>query len=55
MEKKLISTFLAVNPATANRLIDQFIELGILTEKTGFRRNRMFEFREYLRLFNKRK
>ncbi|MEO6760338.1 MAG: Fic family protein [Saprospiraceae bacterium] len=46
-----VAQMLAVTPATANRLIAQFTELGILREKTGFRRNRLFEFGEYLRLF----
>jgi Fic family protein len=46
---------LSIAHATANRLIDQFVEKRILTEKTGFRRNRLFEFSEYILLFDKRR
>jgi Fic family protein len=46
---------LAINHTTAARLIDAFAEQGILHEKTGFRRNRLFEFREYLLLFDKKR
>lgn len=49
-----VAQILEVNPATANRLIDAFVEQGILREKTGFRRNRLFEFSEYLALFDNR-
>lgn len=38
---------------TASRLIDSFIELEILEEYTGFRRNRRYIFREYVELFKK--
>jgi len=36
---------------TANKLIDRFVELGLLQEITGRRRNRIFSFEPYLRLF----
>lgn len=42
---------LSVNPSTANRLIDDFIKLEIIREVTGYKRNRVFIFEEYLRLF----
>jgi Fic family protein len=44
---------LDVAPATANRLISEFQRLGILHEKTGYQRNRMFVFKEYIHLFQK--
>jgi Fic family protein len=47
------SQLLNVATATANRLVDEFQNLGILHEKTGYRRNRMFVFKEYLQLFQK--
>lgn len=46
-----IKQLMGSNDATTNRLIDQFVAGGILQEKTGFRRNRMFEFGEYLAAF----
>ncbi len=38
---------------TANRLIEEFVEKGILKEKTGFSRNRSFELYQYVAMFNK--
>lgn len=46
-----IARALEVTPATANRLIADFVRLGILTEVTGYRRNRVFHFETYFRLF----
>ena len=46
------STQLSVNPSTALRLIEDFIKLGILKEITGYRRNRVFAFKRYLKLFD---
>ena len=37
--------------STANRLIADFVKLGILEELTGYKRNRKFIFREYVDLF----
>lgn len=42
---------LSVTHPTANRLIKDFVELGVLQEKTGFQRNRVFQFDRYLRMF----
>ncbi len=42
---------LEITPKTANSLIQDFIKLGILKETTGYQRNRIFEFEEYLSLF----
>lgn len=49
-----VAQSLQIANATANRLIEAFMEQGILTEKTGFRRNRLFMFTEYLRLFDQK-
>ena len=46
-----VANILEVNPSTALRMIDDFIKLGILDEMTGFKRNRIFIFSEYVNLF----
>jgi len=46
-----VASFLEVTHQTANRLVRDLVELGVLREGTGFRRNRRFEFHEYLGLF----
>jgi Fic family protein len=43
----------ALSPKAANDLIDKFVELDILKETTGFRRNRVYVFKSYLDLFNR--
>ena len=43
---------LNINNSTANRLVDDFLRLKILTEITGYKRNRIFIFKEYFDLFN---
>jgi Fic family protein len=46
-----VSDELKVSLPTANSLLSDFERLGILNEKTGWKRNREFEFTEYLKLF----
>ncbi len=48
-----VAKALKVNVSTSNRLIQDFEKLKILTEKTGFKRNRIFIFKQYLQLFQK--
>ncbi len=48
---KEIAQILDVHPSTANRLIADFEELQILRELTGYKRNRMYIFNDYARLF----
>jgi|SRR5690554_930686 len=50
-----VSELLKVTPATANSLIQDFINLGILKEITGGKRYRLFSFVDYLNLFTKNK
>ena len=38
---------------TANTLIGDFVKMEILKEKTGYQRNRVFSFVEYIKLFEK--
>jgi len=42
---------LKVSLPTANSILSDFERLGILNEKTGWKRNREFEFTDYLKLF----
>lgn len=46
-----VAEILGVSQPTANALIGEFIQLGILYETTGFRRNRQYFFRDYFNLF----
>ncbi len=46
-----IQKALKVSLPTANSIISDFERLRILNEKTGWKRNREFEFTEYLNLF----
>mgnify|MGYP001134946330 CR=1 FL=1 len=46
-----IAEVLGVHSSTANRLIADFVDLGILTELTGYKRNRIFAFDEYIKIF----
>lgn len=48
-----IVQMLSVDTSTASRLITEFVRLGILQEVTGFKRNRLFYFQEYLDLFHR--
>lgn len=42
---------LNINASTANRMIEDFVRLKILHEMTGYKRNRIFAFGDYLDLF----
>jgi Fic family protein len=46
-----IAKNLSVTPRAANALINDLERLEILKEQTGFKRNRIYAFEEYLRLF----
>lgn len=54
-DSKQVVKLLNISPSTANRLISEMIELGILHEMTGYKRNRKFMFTEYFRIFNREK
>ncbi len=53
MNAKDIETKLNITHPSANSLAKQFEQLGIFKEITGFKRNRLFVFSEYLALFEK--
>ena len=46
-----IQTITKLSPKAANGLVRTFVDKGILVETTGYQRNRIFIFKEYLRLF----
>lgn len=49
---KKISISLEMSESTTNRLLANFVELQILQEYTGYKRNRKFIFKEYTDLFS---
>lgn len=51
MHGSQIAETMGVHPSTANRMIADFVKLGILTELTGYKRNRIYAFEPYIRLF----
>ena len=44
---------LGISKPTANSLIKDFVDAGILSEETGLQRNKMFSFRQYLEIYSK--
>ena len=52
-DSKQVAELLKISPSTANRLINDLIDLNILTELTGYKRNRKFMFEEYFRIFHR--
>ncbi len=53
MSGKLIGQRLNLTHPSVNQLLKDFQKIGILKEITGFKRNRLFVFKEYLDLFKK--
>jgi Fic family protein len=50
---KMATDLIQAQTNTAAALIDDFVKLGILKEFTGQRRNRLFIFEDYVRLFRR--
>jgi len=50
---QVVTEMVGLTPKASNDLILDFIDLGILKEITGFKRNRIFAFREYLDILKK--
>jgi Fic family protein len=48
---KLLARKLETTYPTANTIMNRMTELGIVTERTGFKRNRRFSYLPYIRLF----
>lgn len=51
IDSQEVSEALSISLSTTLRLIEDFIRLGILAEVTGYKRNRVFVFTKYLKLF----
>lgn len=51
VSSKDVATYLDIHASTANRLINVLADKGVLVEKTGQKRNRMFVFDRYIQLF----
>lgn len=52
VNSKQVAEWLEISLPSAITLLKLFEKLKILSEKTGFKRNRLFEFSEYLELFD---
>lgn len=50
---KIVTDLIKTQTNTAAALIDDFVKLGILKEFTGQKRNRLFIFEDYVRLFKR--
>jgi len=51
-DSKQVAELLQISASTANRLIKDLIDLNILSELTGYKRNRKFMFKEYFKIFH---
>ena len=50
---QLVAAALDIQYATANNLVARLVEVGVLVEMTGYRRNRRFAYQRYLDLFER--
>jgi len=50
---KIVGQQMSITHPAANQLLKDFQKIGILQEITGFKRNRLFAFKEYMDLFGK--
>jgi Fic family protein len=48
---KHVQAMTGLSPKAANDLVKAFVEQKILVETTGYQRNRVFVFDEYMRMF----
>lgn len=47
-----VATTFSINISTALRLLEDFVKLEVLREATGYKRNRIFIFDKYIKLFS---
>lgn len=52
VNSKMVGKRLELEHPTVNALMNDFQKIGILKEMTGFKRNRLFSFAEYIKLFS---
>jgi Fic family protein len=52
---KDVQAMSGLSPKAANDLVRAFVEKKILTETTGYQRNRIFAFEEYVKLFSEKR
>jgi len=52
ISSKDVTNLLGISLKPSLELINQFMKLGILKEITGYKRNRLFAFEDYLKLFS---
>jgi Fic family protein len=48
---QLLASALDIQYATANNLVARLVDVGVLSEMTGYRRNRRFAYQKYLDMF----
>lgn len=48
---KFVSNNLGLSVVSVNNLLKTFVSIGILSEKTGFNRNRFYVFEDYIKIF----
>jgi len=53
LDIKVVTKLLDVKTNTASALVNDFVKYGVLHERTGKQRNRMFWFKEYIMIFKK--
>ena len=46
-----VEALTATSYTAANNLVSRMVELGVLVEATGYRRNRLFRYQAYIDLF----
>ncbi len=52
INSSLLQTEIGLKPSTAVKVLNNLEQLGIIKEVTGYKRNRIFEFTEYLDVLN---
>lgn len=51
IDSQRVTKVLSITPSTANSLLKEFENQSILFELTGFKRNRLYLFKDYMQIF----